>query len=208
MNQPVNLLSQHFEDRQARILGEQSSAHFSLFLPLVFRDDEWHLLFQVRSNNVKQPGEVCFPGGRVDPEDTSYQAAASRELQEELGLEPEHTELLGELDIMVTPFQFMIHPFIGIIHNESAISPNPGEVAEIFTVPVSELMTMSPKEHPIRLDVRPEKGFPYHLIPNGEDYNWRTGYIKELFYEYDGRIIWGLTARVLAHAIEELSQIT
>lgn len=207
MNQPINLISEHFKHRRAKILGEQSSAHFSLFLPLLYRDQEWHLLFQVRSNNVKQPGEVCFPGGRVDSEDANYAAAASRELQEELHLEPEQTSLLGELDIMVTPFQFMVHPFIGIIHDESAISPNPGEVAEVFTVPVSKLMTMKPKEHPIRLDVRPEQGFPYHLIPNGEDYNWRTGYIKELFYEYDRRIIWGLTARVLAHAIDELKKI-
>lgn len=207
MNKRVTDLASYFEDRKAGILGQQKSVHFSLFLPLIHRNDQWHLLFQVRSNQVKQPGEVCFPGGRVEEDDQSYAAAALRELQEELGLENHQASLLGELDIMVTPFQFIIHPFIGIIHNEDAIIPQETEVAEIFTVPVKELITMEPKQHDIRLDVRPESGFPYHLIPNGEDYNWRTGRIKELFYDYDSRIIWGLTARILAHAIDEIRQI-
>lgn len=207
MNTRATDLISYFEDRKAGILGQHKSIHFSLFLPLLYRDDQWHLLFQVRSSLVKQPGEVCFPGGRVEEFDESYAAAAQRELQEELGLQEEQATLLGELDMMVTPFQFIVHPFIGIIHDENAITPQEAEVAEVFTVPVKELISMEPKQHNIRLDVQPESGFPYHLIPNGQDYNWRTGQIKELFYDYNGRIIWGLTARILAHAIDEIKNI-
>ena len=196
----------YFAAREASLLGHETYQHFALFVPLIKKHNDIHILFQVRSNTVSQPGEVSFPGGKIEKEDPGIAEAAFREMQEEMGISVDHARILGALDYMVTPFQCIIHPFLGEIDSDAPLQINTEEVADIFTVPVQELRHMTPKEHTIYLEVTPEEGFPYHLIPNGENYNWRTGHVTEQFYEYNGYIIWGLTARILSHTLSEIAQ--
>lgn len=85
------------------------------------------------------------------------------------------------------------------------MKPNPSEVAEFFTVPISFLMNTEPDRFKIHFEVKPEKNFPFHLISGGENYNWQTRQTEELFYHYDGKVIWGLTARVLKHFLEVIN---
>ncbi|SES18349.1 NUDIX hydrolase [Salisediminibacterium halotolerans] len=195
----------HFSERTPSILGYDAYRHFALFVPIVMYQNEPHVLFQVRSNGIRQPGEISFPGGKAEKEDRSFAHTAFREMQEEIGVASEKARILGPLDYMVTPFQLIIHPFLGEIDGDAELELNAAEVAEVFTVPLHELRNMTPKEHTIYLEVTPEDNFPYHLIPNGENYSWRTGYVTEQFYEYNGYIIWGLTARILTHALYELT---
>ncbi|WP_280768569.1 NUDIX hydrolase [Salipaludibacillus daqingensis] len=194
----------YFQQKKATILDYNSYKQFAIFVPLIMKDGELQIIFQIRSNHVRQPGEICFPGGKVEKTDHSTSSAAVRELSEELGVPEKDVQLLGELDYLVTPFHFMLFPFIGVLPSHTQFQLNKGEVEDIFFVPVSTLMDMTPKVHHIHLEMEPEKNFPYHLIPNGEDYNWRSGIVNEEFYEYNGHVIWGLTARILTHALTEL----
>ncbi|QKS70806.1 CoA pyrophosphatase [Paenalkalicoccus suaedae] len=171
-------------------------------------DGSYHLVFEVRSEHVSQPGEICFPGGRIDPEDPSARSAAGRELEEELGLHSEDYTILGELDYLVMQGRSIMHVFIGEINETAIIKADSAEVEEIFTVPVDTLLQMRPDRHHINLEFAPSEEFPFHLIPNGKDYPFRGGRVNELFYEYQGYVIWGLTARILKHALQELSQAT
>lgn len=199
-------IRQHFQERKAEIMDHRTFHHFALLVPLIKKDGEYHIIFEVRAHNIRQPGEICFPGGKVDATDASHEAAALREFTEELGVPINKVEIIGPLDYMITPFKLMLFPFLGIVDEDAIIVKNDEEVREVLYVPVSKLSLMKPKEHYIYLKVEPEGGFPYHLIPNGEDYNWRTGSVTELFYEYNGHVIWGLTARILAHVMEEISK--
>ena len=97
-------------------------------------------LFEVRSANlIVQPGEICFPGGGIESEDKNPQEAAIRETCEELGIKKENIDLIGPLDILVTPFESIISPFVARIHRYQDIRINTEEVESFFLVPVPVL---------------------------------------------------------------------
>ncbi|MBB6453242.1 8-oxo-dGTP pyrophosphatase MutT (NUDIX family) [Salirhabdus euzebyi] len=187
------------------ILGSESFAKFSVLLPLMEKNNEIHVLFEVRSRQLRrQPGEICFPGGKIDKKDSSAEAAAIRETTEELGIGKEQISNVYPLDYLVSPFGMVIYSHVGFIKRPSLIKANHAEVEEIFTVPLSFFLKHKPEIHLIHTKLEPEESFPLHLIPGGENYNWRTRSIEEFFYIYDQKVIWGLTARILAHFVEVL----
>lgn len=199
-------LKKHLYEKKATVLDLEAYTRFAIFVPVIEIRNELHFIFQIRSRTVQQPGEVCFPGGKVEPEDYAVKDAAVRELSEELGVRSSSVSVLGELDYLVTPFRIILFPFIGTLQQGSELNINKEEVEDVFYAPVSQLMAVTPKEHHIKLEVEPDKNFPFHLIPNGKNYNWRTGIINEQFYEFNGHVIWGLTARILTNALQELKK--
>jgi peroxisomal coenzyme A diphosphatase NUDT7 len=189
-------------------LGSENFAKFAVLLPLVYKDGEIHILFEVRSLKLRrQPGEICFPGGRVDKEDKDEKAAAIRETIEELRIKKEDITNVFPLNFLFSPFGMIVYPFAGFIHNPEQVIPNPAEVEEVFTVPISFFINNQPKIFKVDFKAEPEENFPYDLIIGGENYNWRTRHLEEYFYLYEGRVIWGLTARILAHFIEVIKAI-
>lgn len=185
------------------ILGHDQLRKSAVLLPLVEVDGETHILFEVRSMNMRsQPGDICFPGGRIDKTDADPRHCAIRETTEELGISEASINDVIPLDYIVNDLSRIIYPFVGRIAKVEQIMPNPSEVGEVFTVPLSFFLENEPKCYKVNLQVSPETDFPYHLIVGGEDYNWRVRQIDELFYEYSGKVIWGLTAKILTHFIQ------
>lgn len=170
----------------------------AVLLPLVQTEKGVAVLFEERAHSLRrQPGEICFPGGKVECSDDNFAAAAIRETCEELGLQPRNITLCGELDSLVTHTGPIIHPFVGLLDDIAQISYSASEVECIFTVPLRELLAMTPKRCSMELADHPGEDFPFDLVPNRMR-GWRKN--KEYyvyFYEYEGRVIWGLTARVL-----------
>ncbi|OMP66971.1 NUDIX hydrolase [Domibacillus epiphyticus] len=198
----VNELKTIFENRTPDILGSEKLVKFSLLLPLVQKQDGLHVLFEVRSLTMRrQPGEVCFPGGKIDPDDNGPDHAAVRETQEELGIQENDIHLLFPLDFMLSPFGTIIYSYVGLI-DVKEMNLNEAEVDNIFTVPLDFLLNTEPSLHYVRLRPEPEENFPYHLIARGKDYNWQTKSMEEYFYFYEDKIIWGLTARILKHFLD------
>lgn len=185
------------------VLGRQQFMKSAVLLPLIQKDGELHVLFEIRSESMRrQPGEICFPGGRVDPQDKDVRSAAIRETKEELGIGAEAISNVYPLDYMVTHFGMIVYPHIGLISVQSQFQPNPAEVGELFSVPLSFFLETEPDIHYVNVQMQPDASFPVELIPGGENYNWRTSQISEYFYIYGDKVIWGLTARILAHFIE------
>jgi peroxisomal coenzyme A diphosphatase NUDT7 len=194
------------EKRTPIILGSQKYGKFSVLLPLVKKNNEYHILFEVRSHELRrQPGEICFPGGRIDESDIDEKHAAIRETTEELGIDAGNIKNVLPLDYMVTPFGSIIYPYVGVISTPEQIIPNPSEVAEIFTVPISYFQKEKPKIYEINYKFEPEKDFPFELIIGGEDYKWQVQKRAEHFYIYGDKVIWGMTARILSHFIEMIN---
>jgi 8-oxo-dGTP pyrophosphatase MutT (NUDIX family) len=186
-----------------KILGSEKFSKYAVMVPLIKKEDGIHVLLEVRSLELRrQPGEICFPGGRIDEQDLDEEDAAIRETVEELGISKEHILDVNPLDYMISPFGMIIYPFVGYINNPKKIVPNPSEVGEIFTVPLSFFIKNEPEIYMIELRAEPEENFPFDLIIGGESYNWRTRGIEEYFYRYQGKVIWGLTAKILSHFIE------
>lgn len=179
---------------------------FSVMIPLIKRKGEIHLLFEKRALTLRnQPGEISFPGGRIEKNESPWDAAI-RETCEELLIEEKDLEIYSEGDFLVNPYAAIIYSFIGEIKKDFyEIIPSKAEVESIFTVPLSFFMETEPKAYNINLNVNRSDDFPYHLIPNGRDYKFKRGREEVLFYQYKGQIIWGFTAKMTRRFIERIS---
>jgi len=193
------------KQNQPLFIGEETAMRSAVLIPLVQVNDEWHVLFEVRSLTMRsQPGDISFPGGRIDPTDESPLHAAIRETHEELGVDPLSINVLGKLSIFIPTSSLVIYPFVATMGNYQTDDRNKQEVEEVFTIPVKWLLNHEPYVHMVPMQPMPLTDFPYDKIANGNQYQWRSRMIEEWFYEYEQYTIWGLTARILKHFIETI----
>lgn len=189
--------------REPKIMDYDRYFRSAVTVPIVNIDGADHILFEVRSDTIKrQPGEISFPGGAMEDTDKDSMETALRETSEELGLPRKAMSIIAPLDIVITPFNLMIFPYICKISDYNAINPSSEEVKEIFCVPIDYFILNEPKTYYVSVKVVPSADFPYNLIPNGDNYKWRTSQYPEHFYVYKGYVIWGLTARILLNFLE------
>ena len=200
----LDKVTNELNKNNALFIGEETAFQSAVCIPLVQVDGEWHILFEVRSLTMrKQPGDISFPGGRIDPTDVSSMAAAVRETSEELGVNPEEIQIIGELSPYIVSPSFVVYPFVATVdYDEILHRYNKEEVEEVFTVPVTWLLDHEPYVHLIAMEPAPSADFPFEKIMNGAHYQWRSRMTEEWFYEYGNYTIWGLTARILKHFIE------
>lgn len=193
------------------IQGRHRYFNSAVLVPFVWLQGEYHLLFQVRSSHIRQGGEVCFPGGAFDPAlDTGYKDTALRETEEELGLPREQIKLLGRLDTLVVPMGTALEPFLGVlqVENLDALSPEPGEVERVFTIPVAYFLQHEPETYSVRVEVHPYRldaeGNEEVLLPSRElglparyHASWGGKEVPIFVYRTEEGIIWGMTAELI-----------
>ena len=198
------------QKREPGILNREQLRKASVLLPLIEVEGETHILFEVRSSTMRsQPGDICFPGGKVEESDETKLATAIRETSEELGIPPTSIKDVTPLDYLVSDVAGMIYPYIGRLTNTEEFEINKFEVAEVFTVPLNYFMQTEPERYWVNFKVEPERDFPFEWIQNGEDYDWRLRRTEELFYVYHPRrVIWGLTAKIVYHLVNVLKETT
>lgn len=196
----LNNVFDKFENRRATVLGEEHFKTYGILVPLLMKNDEIHVLFEVRSEELRsQPGEICFPGGRYEKTDKTVKETAIRETAEELRIDKSQITKVYPLDYLIQSMEHrMIYPFVGFIEAD-AIDPNPAEVKEVFTVPLEYFRHTKPDIYPLQFQIADNKEFPFHLIPGGKKYPFRMRSIQEYFYMYEDYCIWGLTAKILNH---------
>ena len=200
----LDKLKNQSNENRSLFIGEETAFRSAVLIPLVQVDGEWHILFEVRSSTMrKQPGDISFPGGRIDPTDPTPLAAALRETHEELGIEPKTVTLVQQLSPYIASPTFVVYPFVAVVDYDQIIhSYNKAEVEEVFTVPVKWLLNYEPYMHLVSVEIMPSPDFPFEKIVNGAQYQWRGRPIEQWFFDYEQYTIWGLTARILKHFIE------
>lgn len=181
-------------------------AQFGVMIPIRCRaTGECELIFEKRAATLRrQPGEICFPGGRREEGDRSLWDTAARETSEELNVPLSSIHYLSELDELVTHTRMLVQPYVGVLDHADVIQPNEQEVEELLCVPLERLLTVTPLRHYVTLNVEPSEDFPLHLIPGGKDYPWRSSRVEQLFYVVDDWVIWGMTARILEDFLQKL----
>ncbi|MEL6465776.1 MAG: CoA pyrophosphatase [Pseudomonadota bacterium] len=150
----------------------------AVLAPIIEGQEGYELILTKRSSALKHhPGQIAFPGGKQDPEDDSLIATALREADEEIGLHSSNVDILGTFPPHETVTSFNVTPVIALVMTEFAATPEPGEVSEVFRVPLSHV-----------LDVK-------NYVVEGR--RWRGQ--KRLYYTvpYGPYYIWGATARIL-----------
>lgn len=184
--------------RKPEIIDCDNFFKSAVMLPIANIDGKECILFEVRADTIKrQPSEICFPGGGMEDTDKGSMDTAERETSEELGLTRRQMDIIAPLDIVITPFNFMIFPYIGKISDYKSINPSAQEVKEVFSVPIDFFKQNKPKVYHVSIKMDPPDDFPYNLIPGGYQYKWHTSEYPEYFYIYNEYVIWGLTARIL-----------
>ena len=193
-----------FKDLNTRIpkrIEQEKEKVSAVLIPLIKKESGYHILFEIRSNKLThQPGEICFPGGRREPDETSMQAAI-RETCEELLVSESDIEFYGPLDYFLSPAGMRIDGYLGELKDYKG-QYSKDEVAEIFTVPLEFFQNTKPKRYYNKVNMQPEDDFPFDKVPGGRDYPWARGKYEVLFYEYEEHIIWGLTAKILYYNLK------
>lgn len=166
---------------------------------------EIQVIFEVRSYNLRhQPGDICLPGGKLE-ENEEPKVAALRETVEELKVKREDIEYIGAMDYLVTPYGFVIYPFVSKIKPQN-IEPNKQEVDHIFRVPLDFFINNLPEHYEMNIGPRNIEDFPFHLINRGKDYKFSSGILDQYFYKYENYLIWGFTARIIKEFIDIIKE--
>ena len=178
-----------------RVGSERKQRNAAILLPVVEVAGRDNLLFEVRSQRLEmQPGEVCFPGGRIEPGETPEEAAV-REIWEELHVERQQIEILGPLDRMVH-FTGTVYPLLGRMDALALpnLKLNEDEVEEVFTVPLEFFLSCPGKQYTYYMSPDNLEELPSPLADYIRPY--RQKYVTPAWC-YSGHTIWGMTARAV-----------
>ena len=166
----------------------------AILIPIVRDKDEPALLMEVRSLNVRQPGEVCFPGGHIEEGETCMDAAL-RETYEELGIRPSSVNVLPGMEPEWHREKKYVYPVLAEIDpfEPERMRLRQEEVSEVFTMPFSWLLSHEPAVYDIS-DPESEK---LPVILRQYLRNYQRGPNTTYYWAYERYGIWGLTARFL-----------
>lgn len=160
-----------------------------VLIPFIRKLDQWHILFIRRAmiEGDHHSGQVAFAGGKHEKSDPDLRATALREAHEEVGIQPQHVEVLGELNFHYSITRFRITPVVGHLDWPYPLRPDQSEVARVFSIPLTWLADT--RNHRIvhrQLDDKP--------VP------------VVYFNHYDNELLWGATARMALSLVACLKQ--
>ncbi len=181
-------MRQALAQRQKRYIVDVSLVPSAVLLPLYYKQGQCYILFTKRTEKVKEhKGELSFPGGTYEEGDGTLVNTALRECAEEIGLMADDVKVLGELDDVITTSNYIISPFVSFIPWPYQFKVNGTEAKEIIEVPISALLDKDCMRQGIE-------------TIGGEA-------ITSYFYRYQGRVIWGATARILHQFLDIFAQV-
>jgi 8-oxo-dGTP pyrophosphatase MutT (NUDIX family) len=160
----------------------------AVLVAVVDRPEPTVILTERPKTMRRHPGQISFPGGRIDPGDDGPVAAALREAEEEIGLPPAAVEVIGIADVYRTITGFEVTPVIGVVPPDLPLTPHPGEVESMFEAPLRFLLD------PARQETRTA------------EFRGQTRSYYEI--DWEGRRIWGATAAMLVNLSRRLELVS
>ncbi len=181
-------LENHSEPVIDQAVANRDSQYAAVLIPFFRFKEQWHLLFIRRAVHKQDPhsGQIAFAGGKYEDYDANLKATALREAQEEIGLAPDDVTLLGELNEYHSISHFRITPVVSFIPWPYEFTLDKKEVARTLMIPLNWLA--NPENYSIK-PYQSEKNKTFEVI---------------YFNEYDGEVLWGVTARMTLSLISLL----
>jgi 8-oxo-dGTP pyrophosphatase MutT (NUDIX family) len=166
-----------------RVALEPGPVTAAVLIPIIPRNGDYHILFTKRSENLNHHGgEISFPGGVSQPEDSDTLMTALRETWEEVGIPPDEVDVLGALDDFLSIHNYLVTPYVGVVSPERRFVANPSEIERLIEVPFSFLLTPG--------------------IFQLREWTWQGRTFPLFFITYGSDTIWGLTAAMLKQFLE------
>ncbi len=200
-----------------RLSGINDYFQAAVLAPLLLIDGAYHLVFEQRMPNIRQGGEICFPGGKIEATDASPLEAALRETHEEIGCAPEKVEVIGRLATQLLSTNVLVHAYLGILTEPLDISAIANdEVASVFTVPLSFFLENEPEMYDCKVLIHPyltnkETGEKEILLPAKElglpayySEPWGEALHKVHVYRTEFGLVWGLTAKIVYDCVQRI----
>lgn len=186
MDEQIRQLLQTYARRELAVPGRRLAA---VLVPLYEHNGDYGVIFTRRSDTVLQHrGQIAFPGGGHEDQDMSLQHTALRESAEEIGLQPTHVQVLGQLDDLLTVgSNYLVRPFVGTIPYPYSFVLDRRETASIIEVPLTWLRRHNP----------PMQEERYH---EGRS-------VRSFFFDYNGHVIWGATAKIVKQFLDLLGPL-
>ncbi|MGL4365353.1 NUDIX hydrolase [Cetobacterium sp.] len=197
-------------DFTEKIIGKDRYFNSAVIALVVEKSDGKYFLFQKRAKGIRQAGDISFPGGRVEENETALEASL-RESFEEIGIDK--IEIKGKVGTLVIPSGVMVEAFLGFMDESELININinEDEVEECFLVPVQFFKDNEPRVEKLEVETRPyyeENGVKYVFpaielnLPKMYHSPWKSSPREVFLYIYEDKVIWGLTAEIIKAAIE------
>ena len=203
------------------IHGKEEYFNSVVLVLLVPINGEYHFVLQKRCTNIRQGGEICFPGGKVDENDKTLEEVAIRETTEEMGIPKEKIIIIGRLNTIVAPMGATVEAFIGIAKiGIEEICINQTEVESVFSIPVSYFMKVEHERYSVQIKIHPsytdkETGEEIILLPSEQlglpdmyKKPWGSFKYGVLVYKTDYGIIWGITSRLIYDFISKINNLS
>ena len=205
--------------KKAGINGEEEFLNTSVLVLLTNINNEYHFVFEKRAKQIRNPGEICFPGGKVDnKKDKNTEETAIRETYEEIGIDREKLNIIGRLDSIISPRMIMVNAYLAVVNIKSMdeFHINEKEVEEVLTIPVSYFTNIKPEKYKVLIKAHSnfinENGEKMELLPAEKiglpstyNDNWGDGIYSIYVYKTPKEIIWGITARLIYDIVKKLS---
>lgn len=154
----------------------------AVLVPLIERRSGFSVLLTRRTEHLRDhAGQISFPGGRIEPDDRSPEAAALREAEEEVGLPPAQVQLIGRLPDYRLRTGYLVQPVVGLVAPPLRLLPDPHEVAEIFEVPLA--FFLDPGNHQRHYLEYQGQRLPFYAMPYNDYYIWgaTAAILRELY---------------------------
>jgi len=202
--------------KQPGVLGKEEYFNSAVLIAIIKINGEDNFLFEKRAANIRQGGEICFPGGEIDWSiDRTAIDTALRETKEELAIPLKKIEVIGLMNTFVGPMGVTVDPVIGLLNIDSTeeIIIDDKEVEKVFTLPIDFFIRQKPEEYKLKMEIQPsyinEAGRNIILLPAEElglpvKYSkpWKAKVHTVLAYRTEFGTIWGITAKLIYEFIK------
>lgn len=196
-----------------KVIGKERYFNSAVMALIVENSGKYHLLFQKRAKNIRQGGEISFPGGKIDEKDRNSLETAFRECFEEIGIPEDKIELIGKIGTHITPSATLVEAYLGktAIEDMGNLELSESEVERCFLVPLEFFMETVPRVEKLQVETQPfyeENGkiylFPYEEFNLPERYRkpWKSSPREVYFYSYGEELIWGITAEIVVEIMK------
>lgn len=196
-----------FGDYVPSLIGADNVIHASVVVPIIYIDGVCNFIFEIRSKKLRhQPGEIAFPGGKIEMGEKAEEAAV-REFCEELMCSEDKLRIVSEIDTYLSPTRALIHCFLAEVDSSINLDIENDEVDGIFCVPLKYFLETDPEEYTNSVTVQPDDEFPYDRMCISESYKWGNPTYPVYFYEYENKLIWGITANIARNFVKKLNSM-